>query len=176
MSAQTTSVPAETYAEQLLRKAWDGAYTPDLRAIADETALTVREVEAIRDRMLSGRKDHRAPGATRPAAVPLRPEPPAPPVQVEAWRRAIDHPNRRLAGKATKVLALIADIEAGLAAEAERDTLRAKEVKLAAELAKVRAQLRGDAPAAERVPCPDCGDLVLPTRIRQHALRSRKHQ
>lgn len=148
MSTHTNAMPAEKYAEQLLREALARGGTPDLRDIADSSALSVREVAAIRDRMLSGRREASAPSSVRPSTAPA-----------EDWRRGLSHPVARIRRKATKIDEQIAALLADLHAEAERDILRAKERQLLGELDKVRAQLRGTAPGptSETGTCDQCG-------------------
>ena len=148
-------VSAEVLCERLLRKAWDGAYKPDLTQIADECALTIREVEAIRDRLLNTRKPaYTDPGRvqtlTRPSATHAPPSPPAatvaPPAgagEPPAWRAAADHPNAKIRRAVAKAAAAVETVEQLLAAETTKDELRRKEAKLAAQLAAVRAELRG---------------------------------
>ena len=169
----SSTITAEDYAATLLKPYLDKMERPPLNEIADESALTVREVEAIRDRLLAGRRpqpDYRAPGrVATPAASAPAPTP-------EPWRAAVDHPNARIRRAGAKAVAAVAAVEALLADDAGKAKLRQREAKLLAELTKVRAELRGDAPATERIPCPDCGDLVHPHRIKQHANRSSKHR
>lgn len=60
---------AEDLAAGMIRRALDNATTPDLARIADQCALTPREVSDIRDRMLSGKRAHQTPRPA-PAAAP----------------------------------------------------------------------------------------------------------
>jgi hypothetical protein len=188
-AAAMGGVPAEVLAERLLRKAWDGAYTPDLNGIADECALTRREVEAIRDRLLNARKPaYTDPGRVqtlaRPSATHAPPSPPAATVapagagEPPAWRAAADHPNVKVRRAVAKAAAAVDAVEQLLAAEAGKDELRRKEAKLAAQLAAVRAELRGAAaPKAdpgEQVACTDCGYMATARGMAIHRGRTHK--
>ena len=163
------------YAAQLLRPYLDKMERPPLQDIADETALTVREVEAIMDRLLSGRRDTRqAPSrpVPTPAATPTlaAPEPPA-------WLAALDHPTARIRKAAVKAQVAVAAVERLLAEDAGKAALRAREAKLRAELAKVRAELghpTGSGSQRPKVACPDCGDVV--GNLGVHRARSKKHR
>jgi DNA repair exonuclease SbcCD ATPase subunit len=80
-----------------------------------------------------------------------------------------------------KAVAAVEAVEALVAQEAEKAKLRQREQRLAAELAKVRAELKGDRRAtssAEKVPCPECGDPVVnsPSGLGVHRGRSKKHR
>jgi len=170
LTDKLTGKTPEAYCEQLVRAALAADTVPDVSAIADECALEPRDVVLIRDRVLAGRKpmaEYRAPGRVV-TAVPN----PAP--AAEAWRAAVGHPNAKIRRAAAKAVAAVVLVESLLAEDAGKAKLREREAKLAAELAKVRAELRGSAPAAERVIC-ECGDSVRADRIKQHALRSAKH-
>lgn len=147
-------IAAETLAAKMIRSALARGATPRLGVIADETALTVREVEQIRDRPLSGRRS--------------------------PWRKAIGHPVPRIARKAKRIADLVASLEADLEADAALATLRAKEEKLAQQLAAVRAELKaGPSTTVTRegrakVPCPDCGTPVANLGV--HRAKSAKHR
>jgi hypothetical protein len=164
------TITAEDYAAQLLRPHLDRMERPPLQDIADECALTVREVEAIMERMLSGRRDTRpAPSRTVPTTV-AAPQPPA-------WLAALDHPTARIRKAAEKAQAGVQAVERLLAEDAGKAALRAREAKLRAELAKVRAELghpTGTASPRPKVACPDCGDLV--GNLGVHLARSKKHR
>ena len=143
-------------------------------------------MEAIRDRLLNTRKPaYTDPGRvqtlTRPSATHAPPSPPAatvaPPAgagEPPAWRAAADHPNAKIRRAVAKAAAAVETVEQLLAAETTKDELRRKEAKLAAQLAAVRAELRGKAAPSEKVTC-ECGDLVNPHRLPQHRNRSAKH-
>jgi hypothetical protein len=168
LTDKLTGKTPEAYCEQLIRAALVADTVPNVDAIADRCALEPRDVVLIRDRVLAGRKpmtDYRAPG--RVAA-------PAPQPTAEAWRAGIDHPQVKIRRAAAKAVAAVQAVEALLADDAGKVKLREREAKLAAELAKVRAELKGDTAPVERVRC-DCGDMVRADRIKQHALRSAKH-
>jgi hypothetical protein len=171
MSTAALGVSAEQYALGHLRRHRDAMSRPDMQNIADDSGLTVREVAALWEQLLADRVPKtldrpRAAPAPSPlgqnAATPARPvETPAP----SSWLSAKDHPSARIRGKYKRAVAAVADLEAALAAEGEKDKLREKEARLAAQLAKVRAELRGGGSSmprsestAARVPCPGgCG-------------------
>lgn len=190
-------VTPEQYALGILCRHRDAMSRPDFQNIADDAALSVREVETLWEQLLAGRTpkpDYRAPGRvktlTRPSATHAPPSPPAatvaPPAgagEPPAWRAAADHPNAKVRRAAAKAIAAVEAVEQLLAAEAGKDELRKKEARLAAQLAAVRAEIRGKPQAkadsgesSEKVPCPECGDLVNPHRLPQHRNRSAKHQ
>jgi hypothetical protein len=167
LTDKLTGKTPEAYCEQLIRAALVADTVPNVDAIADQCALEPRDVVLIRDRVLAGRKpmgDYRAPGRVVPAPQPV----------TEAWRAGIDHPNAKIRRAAAKAVAAVVAVEQLLAEDAGKAKLREREAKLAAELAKVRAELKGDTAPVERVRC-DCGDMVRADRIKQHALRSAKH-
>ncbi|MCU0256972.1 MAG: hypothetical protein MUF60_09515, partial [Vicinamibacterales bacterium] len=58
---------AEEFAAGRIRLAIDANVAPNLPQIADESALSVREVEAIRDRILSGKRGTQTLGRPRAA-------------------------------------------------------------------------------------------------------------
>jgi hypothetical protein len=169
LADKLTGKSPEAYCEQLVRAALAANAVPDINAIADQCALEPRDVVLIRDRVLAGRKpvtDYRTPGRVV-TAVPT----PAP--VSEAWRAGIDHPQAKVRRAAAKAVAAVVLVESLLAEDAGKAKLREKESRLAAELAKVRAELRGS--GVQKVPCPDCGDPVQPSRMPQHRARSAKH-
>lgn len=173
---------AEQYAANLIRRALDSAVVPDLPRIADESALTLREVEGIRDRILSGKRGTqdlgrpRAPLAAIPApAAPSRPAGPAQTDDEQLIANGINHKSakvRRVAKKchdaSVRLGLLLDELRAALvdadesAAEAAR---RAKRIaKLEAELAELRGNpKRPVRPVRERqqtfprTVCPACG-------------------
>lgn len=155
-------VTGQQHAANPIRTELNSGRAPDIQHIADESALTAREVSDIRDQVAAGR--YREPPRNAPPrpAPTARPQPRSPvpdPAPADAWRRGLDHPVKRIARKAARVQTLIGEVVADLAAESERDALRAKEAELAAQLAKVRAQLTNKttaAPAAPKESCPDC--------------------
>lgn len=197
MTAELGVTP-EKYALSILRRHRDAMSRPDFQNIADDAALSAREVEALWEQLLAGRTtkpDYRSPGRVQPSQTLDRPRvahAPSPPGQnadprpVEtppAWRAAADHPNAKVRRAVAKAIAAVEVVEQLLAAEARKDELRKKEARLAAQLAAVRAEIRGKAPAkadpgesSEKVPCPECGDLVNSHRLPQHRNRSAKHQ
>lgn len=70
-------VPAEEFAAGMIRAALDSGASPKLDHIADESGLSRREVEAVRDWLLSGKKGTppwRRPGGRIPPPMP-RPVP-----------------------------------------------------------------------------------------------------
>ena len=155
---------AEEYAAGMIRRALDSAVRPDLRHIADETALTVPEVEAIRDRILSGKRGTQTLGRPRaaqpPAVLPVAVAPPAGPAEPADWRAAKDHPSAKVRNAYAKAVAAVVHVESLIAEDAEKAKLRQREQRLAAELAKVRAELKGPpkpGPAADgEHRCPRC--------------------
>ena len=161
---------AEEYAAGMIRRCLDSAVRPNLQEIADETALTVREVEEIRDRMLSGKRGTQTLGRPRAAPPPLHSgtdaTSPAGPAEALDWQTARDHPSAKVRDAYGRAVAAIVRVESLLAEDAAKARLRDREAKLAAELAKVRAELKG-APGKPRprsrrrgVPVPP-----LPARV-----------
>jgi hypothetical protein len=156
----TTAAPltqtAEQYALGCLRRHRDAMTYPNMQAIADDSALTVREVEKLWEQLLAGR----APKPLdQPRVVHAPPSPPAAtttptrPVEAPTWQSAKDHPSPGIRAKHKRAVAAIADLEEALAAEDAKDKLRAKEARLLAELAKVRAELATQHPHR----CALCG-------------------
>lgn len=184
-----TTQTAEEYALGVLRRHRDSMTRPDFQIIADDAALSAREVQDLWEKLLAGRVPK---PLDRPRAVPAAPGSPVtvtavPHVRpVEAppsWLTAKDHPSPRIRGKYKRAMAAVADLEAALAKEAEKDKLREKEARLAAQLAKVREELRGGVsmkPARDRssglVPCPDCGEQVTTQGLGVHRARSKTHK
>lgn len=170
MTANPIKVSAQEYALGTLRRHRDSMTRPDFQQIADDSGLYAHEVQALWEKLLAGR----APTPLdRPRAVSSAPSPPvanpAPPAgAVEAtppvsWLRAKDHTSARVRRLYEKATQAVAQLEEALAAEAEKDKLREKEARLIAQLAKVRAELRGGVsvgetrPAGERIVCSGCG-------------------
>ena len=185
MSALWREAPEER-ALGALRLHRDSMTRPDMAAIAEAHGLTPGTVQDMWERLLSGKKDaFRPPGGVlpqptpRPAvALPIAPkEPPVATPTPEPWRAGIDHPSKVIARKAAKALALIAEVEAELAAEAERDRLRAQEAALLARIAAVREALHGPDRVAA---CPECGRAfggprpLSVHRSKSHGVRSPK--
>lgn len=142
---------AEQQAVQAIRRGLEDGLNLDQRAlarIADTTGLTVAEVSALRDRLVSGRRPERpqAPPALRAVA---------PPSHAEGWRSAKDHPDRAIRDLYGKACAAVAALDAALGEYERTRELRERREQLEAELAKVREQL-GDEPA---FPCEQCGRL-----------------
>jgi hypothetical protein len=146
----TLGVSAEQYALGHLRRHRDAMSRPDMQNIADDSGLTVREVAALWEQLLADRvpktldRPRAAHAPTSPqsatVATPARPvETPAP----SSWLAAKDHPSAKVRRLYAKATGAVAALEAALAAESEKDKLREKEARLAAQLAKVRAELRG---------------------------------
>lgn len=188
MTATGIAQSAEQYALGILRRHRDSMSRPDFQDIADDSALTAREVQELWEKLLADR----APKAPRPAAGHPRTDlPPSATVATPArlveappsWLSAKDHPSARIRGKYKRAIAAVADLEAALVAEQEKEKLREKEARLAAQLAKVRAEIRGASPmprdpkpAADLVACPDCGDMVTSGGMGVHRSRSKKHR
>ena len=151
-------VAAETLAAQMVLRAVTNAVAVDVSGIADLTGLTRREVEAVRDRVLSGKREHRADvdAATRHAAAACAP-----------WTKAGNHPVKAIARKHGQILALIAEVEAAMVEHAQREQAKAKREALLRELAKL------DEATGDLTQCPEC-----PARMSVHGLaihRARKH-
>lgn len=163
MTHDVTMSP-EQYALGVLRRHRDSMTRPDFQSIGDDSALSAREVERLWEQLLAGRDPK---PLDRPRAVPVPPVRAVTPGPVEAplsWLAAKDHPSARIRGKYKRAVAAVADLEAALASEEERDKLREKEARLAAQLRTVRAELRGGVPKVrssshdtDRVVCPGCG-------------------
>jgi hypothetical protein len=109
------------------------------------------------------------------------PAPPAGAVEVTppvSWLRAKDHPSARVRRLYEKATQAVAQLEEALAAEVEKDKLREKEARLAAQLAKVRAELRGGVSMREprpegEHPCPGCGRaFTTPQGVALHRSRT----
>lgn len=159
-------IPAEEYALGVLRRHRDSMTRPDFQAVADDCGLYATQVERMWEQLLAGRT---LKTLDRPQAVP-QPSPrlaavTAPPGPVEgsppAWTAAKDHPSARIRGKYRRAVSAVADLENALAAELEKDKLRARKARLEEQLAKVKAELTGPPTAAKPsgVPtdCPKCG-------------------
>lgn len=165
----------EDKAESLIRRDLEAGRTPAIKAIAEQVGLTPTQVSSIRDRMLAGKKHAPAPQGYRdPGRVVVVTPPPPPPVESEAWRQGLDHSVKRIASKAARIVALIAEVEADLKAESGRDRLRAEEAALADKLAAVRAQLRGEPKpdSGERLPCGICDRKFKAGGLAIHRARS----
>jgi uncharacterized small protein (DUF1192 family) len=141
---------AEQLAAQAIRRGLEDGLNLDTRAlsrIADTTGLTLAEVSALRDRVVSGKRP--TPPQSPPA---LRPVPPSP---AQGWRSAKDHPERGIRDLYGRAVAAVAAVEAALEHWTVTRELREREALLAAELERVRARLGGN----EEHPCPDCGRI-----------------
>lgn len=175
MSPQT----AEEYALGVLRRHRDSMTRPDFQTIADDAALSAREVQALWEKLLAGRTPKpldrpRVPPVTSHSPSSAKP---AGPVEAPAsWLKAKDHPSALIRRKYNNAVQAIAALEAALAADSEREKLRAKRARLEAALAQVRRELAGE--ARETAPCPDCGHVIGTTlqAIAVHRARSKKHK
>lgn len=144
MTAQPHRVSAEEYAEGLIRRAVDSATVPNISEIAEKAALSVREVEAIRDRMYSGKRRAQTP---RPGVVP----PSSHPAGALDWRAAKGHADPRIRGLHARAEACVQAVLEALRQWDADTALRAEEARLQAQLDAVRAKLNG------HHQCPDCG-------------------
>lgn len=176
MSAAALGLSAEEYAAGAIRRALDSACVPDLRAIADDSALTVREVTAIRDHILSGKREHRDLGR---GVVP--PPPTDSPDVDRIIAAALDRPEakvRALAKRAhdarQRAAALVDDLRAAVVAAEEDAAERARRAKRIAKLEAELAALRPKSAPPRRMPtaqveCPLCGWVGV--RLAQHEAR-----
>ena len=173
MSAEVREA-AEQLAARMIRAALDNATTPDLERIAEQTALTPREVSALRDRMLSGKRHHQTP---RPGTVP--PSPAGPRLTVvtdpEPWRAAgRDHPDAAVRKLHARATAAVVALEAALADYARTAAKRAERDQLRARLAELDAELKPRKPAGQWS-CPPCSKSFTSSqglalhRTRMHA-------
>ena len=153
---RVTALPgmtAEEYAAGMIRRALDSAVVPDLPHIADESALTLREVEAIRDRILSGKRGTQTLGRSR-AVAPIPPVPaasPAGPAEPDSLiAGALGHADatvRRVAKKAhdahVRLGLLLDELREALEAADEAATEAARRAERIAKLEAELAELRG---------------------------------
>lgn len=160
---------AEQLAARMIRAALGNATTPDLERIADQTGLTPREVSALRDRMLSGKRHHQTP---RPGTV-APPSPAGPRLTIvtdpEPWRQAGEgHPDAKIRQLHARATAAVVAVEAALADYSRTAALRARAQQLEEELAQVRAGIGG------AYTCSVCGrTFPKPQGLGQH--RGSKH-
>ena len=140
-----TQVPAAQYALGLVLKG------QTVRQAADETGAEPAEV--LQALVQDWRRGKNQPGK---------------PTGGDTLARALQHPSAKVR-KAAERLAATLDQEDGKAG------LLRRRAELEAELAKVKAELRGPAAAAkQQLPCPDC-DRVLPNPQGLALHRKAKH-
>jgi hypothetical protein len=159
-----TAVTAETWAARRIKGALDTGAPVDVRAIADDSGLTVKEVRDLATRMT-------ATQPAKPRPVP-RPEPRQDAYTLPAEWLTHDVPAiRRLAARARDAIEACAT---AVAADAERATLRAKRARLVQELAAIDAQLKGGPAPASHV-CGACGHTSPSAMgLKAHTTRSHK--
>lgn len=144
MTATETRIAADDLAAQMIRTQLAAGKGVDIPGISETTALSPREVEAIRDRVASGKRDTQNLGRPRAASSPLSPPagsgaaPPAGPAELLT---AAD----RLGGRATVLAARIRSqldqLRDLLEQEAEKAVLLRRKKALEDQLAAVRAEL-----------------------------------
>lgn len=161
---------AEDLAARMIRSALDNATTPDCLRIAEQTGLSAREVSDLRDRMLSGKREHQTP---RPGTA-ASPAPAGPRLTVvtdpEPWRKAgASHPDAAVRQLHARAVVAVVALEAALADYARNAAKRAEREQLRARLAQLDAELGG------RQVC----DVCQMSCASAHGLsvhRSRKHK
>ena len=178
-------IPAETYAARRIAGDLDGGRRPDLAAIADDSGLTIREVEDVARKLVAKRRKAMDPPAPLQAvpdpepapvvALVSEPEPvpesaPAPQAFAlpAAWLEHRSERVRKLAHAAYKALEAV---EAAVAEDASKDALYARRHELQAEMDDLNEKLgmRGN-----EVLCPDCNMAVHPQGMGPH--RAAKHK
>ena len=179
MTAVARDVPAQEWAAGRIRLALDSACVPDVQGIADESGLSVAKVEAIRDAILSGKRQHQtlgrpraatAPNLTRLAVAGSRPGPAEPSLATSA----LAHPDARIKRLARQSLAaderartldgrLRDALREWSQAEEKRRTEAAERAEKAARIAALTAELDTLRETVTH-PCPRCERTFAHTR------------
>ena len=134
--ATVAELGPEGFAAHKIAAALNLFLDPDVGAIAEDSGLSVAEVEAMVDRLHAGRMR-----AVTGKATPTPAATPAPPAG--AWRAGLDHPSKRIRALATRAEKAVTAVEAALAADAPKAALRRREADLRAQLQHVRAEMAG---------------------------------
>ncbi len=176
----------------VLRRHRDANVRPDMDGIALECGLTAAQVQALWEKLLSGKRDaFRPPGGnlTRPrvpagfdrpeVVLPIAPDrrPEVTLPAVDRWRQGVGHEQKAIARAAERVLTAIAAAEAPLDGHAEKERLRAREADLLEQLARVRAELTGGPVAGIRCQVPGCtATAATPNGLKIHHARKHKEE